>query len=142
MVTSHENYPKNWKTEITIYIVFLERSHYLFMVHTHLPHSDCKNFCENNKCMYIKHKNALYMYMACRKSFNIKYNAHFLFRKVKFSSIDVHPTEKALVVNYELEATILGELGDPMLGERKECQKMYGCEKNYDKHVFGYQEIY
>ena len=45
-------------------------------------------------------------------------------RKVKGGSIDVHPSEKALVVNYELEATILGELGDPMLGERKECQKM------------------
>ena len=45
-------------------------------------------------------------------------------RKVKGGSIDVHPTEKALIVNYELEATILGELGDPMLGERKECQKM------------------
>jgi hypothetical protein len=29
-----------------------------------------------------------------------------------------------LVVNYELEATILGELGDPMLGDRKECQKI------------------
>ena len=27
-------------------------------------------------------------------------------------------------MNYELEATILGELGDPMLGERKECQKI------------------
>ncbi len=36
----------------------------------------------------------------------------------------MHPTEKALVVNYELEATILGEMGDPMLGERKECQKI------------------
>ncbi len=48
----------------------------------------------------------------------------FSFRKVKGGSIDVHPTEKALVVNYELEATILGEMGDPMLGERKECQKM------------------
>ena len=46
-------------------------------------------------------------------------------RKVKGGSIDVHPTEKALIVNYELEATILGELGDPMLGERKECQKMW-----------------
>ena len=45
-------------------------------------------------------------------------------RKVKGGQIDVHPTEKALVVNYELEATILGEMGDPMLGERKECQKM------------------
>ena len=39
--------------------------------------------------------------------------------------MDVHPTEKALVVNYELEAIILGEMGDPMIGERKECQKVY-----------------
>ena len=46
-------------------------------------------------------------------------------RRVKAGSIDVHPTEKAIVVNYELEATILGEMGDPMLGEKKECQKMY-----------------
>jgi len=45
-------------------------------------------------------------------------------RKVKGGSIDVHPTEKALVVNYELEATILAETGNPMLGERKECQKL------------------
>ena len=34
-------------------------------------------------------------------------------------SLDVHPTEKALVVNYELEATILGQLGDAMLGDKK-----------------------
>ncbi|XP_006812486.1 kinesin-associated protein 3-like [Saccoglossus kowalevskii] len=51
-------------------------------------------------------------------------DARYLKRKVKGGNIDVHPTEKALVVNYELEATILGELGDPMLGERKECQKI------------------
>ena len=51
-------------------------------------------------------------------------DARYLKRKVKGGSIDVHPTEKALLVNYELEATILGELGDPMLGERKECQKV------------------
>jgi hypothetical protein len=31
----------------------------------------------------------------------------------------VHPTEKALIVNYDVEALILGELGDPMLGDRK-----------------------
>ena len=43
---------------------------------------------------------------------------------MKGGSIDVHPTEKALIVNYELEATILGEMGDPMLGERRECQKV------------------
>ena len=47
-----------------------------------------------------------------------------LFRRVKGGSIDAHPTEKAIVVNYELEAVILGEMGEPMLGERKECQKV------------------
>ncbi|XP_076873657.1 kinesin-associated protein 3a [Brachyhypopomus gauderio] len=51
-------------------------------------------------------------------------DVRFLKRKVKAGSIDVHPTEKALVVQYEVEATILGELGDPMLGERKSCQKL------------------
>ena len=35
-------------------------------------------------------------------------DARYLKRKVKAGSLDVHPTEKALVVNYELEATILG----------------------------------
>ena len=56
---------------------------------------------------------------------------------MKGGSIDVHPTEKALVVNYELEATILGEMGDPMLGERKECQKMY-VHAGQEKHISSY----
>lgn len=47
------------------------------------------------------------------------------FRHIRTGGVDVHPTEKALVVTYHLEATILGEAGDPMLGEKKECQKMY-----------------
>ena len=38
---------------------------------------------------------------------------------MKVGSLDVHPTEKAIVINYELEATILGQLGDPMLGDKK-----------------------
>lgn len=50
--------------------------------------------------------------------------ARYLKRRVKGGSIDAHPTEKAIVVNYELEAVILGPLGEPMLGERKECQKV------------------
>nr|XP_046246978.1 kinesin-associated protein 3a isoform X2 [Scatophagus argus] len=45
-------------------------------------------------------------------------------RRVKGCTLDVHPTEKALVVRYEVEATILGELGSLMVGQRKECQKM------------------
>lgn len=46
------------------------------------------------------------------------------FNRVKKCDIDVHPTEKALVLHYELEASILGETGDPMHKGRKECQKM------------------
>lgn len=45
-------------------------------------------------------------------------------RKIKPGAIDVHPSEKALIVNYALEASILGEMGDPLLGDKKECQKM------------------
>ncbi|XP_006005529.1 kinesin-associated protein 3a isoform X2 [Latimeria chalumnae] len=52
-------------------------------------------------------------------------DARYLKRKVKGGNIDVHPMEKALVVHYEVEATILGEMGDPMLGERKESQKIF-----------------
>uniref|UniRef100_A0A8C5AUM9 Kinesin-associated protein 3b n=1 Tax=Gadus morhua TaxID=8049 RepID=A0A8C5AUM9_GADMO len=51
-------------------------------------------------------------------------DARYLKRKVRAGSLDVHPTEKALVVQYEVEASILGEGGDPMLGERKEGQKI------------------
>lgn len=36
---------------------------------------------------------------------------------------DAHPTENAIVVNYEVEAIILGEMGEPMHGEAKRCQK-------------------
>ncbi len=36
----------------------------------------------------------------------------------------MHPTEKALIVNYEVEATILDEQGNPMIGERKESKRI------------------
>uniref|UniRef100_A0A7N6BA36 Kinesin-associated protein 3b n=1 Tax=Anabas testudineus TaxID=64144 RepID=A0A7N6BA36_ANATE len=52
---------------------------------------------------------------------------YFLFyfsMRVRGCTLDVHPTENALIVQYEVEATILGELGAPMVGERKECQKI------------------
>ncbi|KAH8866137.1 Kinesin-associated protein 3, partial [Schistosoma japonicum] len=42
--------------------------------------------------------------------------------KIRAGTIDVHPKEKALVVHYETEATILGELGNPMVGDRKESR--------------------
>jgi hypothetical protein len=46
-------------------------------------------------------------------------DAKFLKRKIKPSHLDVHPVESALVVSYEVEAQIFGELGDPMAGEKK-----------------------
>ncbi|XP_018316852.1 kinesin-associated protein 3 isoform X2 [Mycetomoellerius zeteki] len=62
--------------------------------------------------------------------------AKFLKRKVRSGTLDVHPTEKALVVNYDVEALILGELGDPMLGDRKECQKVIRLKSlNADTNV-------
>ncbi|CAJ1087362.1 kinesin-associated protein 3-like [Xyrichtys novacula] len=51
-------------------------------------------------------------------------DARYLKRKVTVGSLDVHPTEKALLVHYEVEASILGEGGGHMLGERKEGQKI------------------
>ncbi|KAI5712420.1 hypothetical protein M8J75_008202 [Diaphorina citri] len=49
--------------------------------------------------------------------------ARYIKKRVKSGNIDVHPTEKALLVNYELEAIILGENGKPMIGDKKGCQK-------------------
>ncbi|XP_076018238.1 kinesin-associated protein 3a [Genypterus blacodes] len=51
-------------------------------------------------------------------------DARYRKRKVTAGSLDVHPTESALVVHYEVEAAILGESGGHMLGERKEGQKI------------------
>ncbi|XP_026469279.1 kinesin-associated protein 3-like [Ctenocephalides felis] len=68
-----------------------------------------------------------YIYYICCKILSYAMqseDAKFLKRKVKSGAIDVHPTESALIVNYEVEATLLGELGDPVLGERKGCQKI------------------
>ncbi|XP_058806309.1 kinesin-associated protein 3 isoform X2 [Phymastichus coffea] len=62
--------------------------------------------------------------------------AKYIKRKIRAGNIDVHPTEKALVVNYDVEALILGELGDPMLGNRKECQKIIRLKSlNHDTNV-------
>eukprot|EP00794_Sanderia_malayensis_P016189 gene16189-17816_t len=48
----------------------------------------------------------------------------YQYRRVKGRSLDVHPTENAIVVHYELEATIIDGVGDAMIGERQEKQKI------------------
>ena len=50
-------------------------------------------------------------------------DARYLKKKIKTGAIDVHPTQSAIVVHFEVEATILGEAGDAMLGENKQSQK-------------------
>lgn len=42
-----------------------------------------------------------------------------MFRRLKAGSIEPHPSEKAIILNYKLEATVFGDPGDPMLEESK-----------------------
>ncbi len=50
--------------------------------------------------------------------------ARFIKRKVKTGTVDIHPTDCCLIVHYEVEALILGDDGQPMIGDRKKCQKL------------------
>jgi hypothetical protein len=46
-------------------------------------------------------------------------------RKIFPGSLDVHPTENAIVINYTAQASILGEDGNHVAGDKKQGQKMY-----------------
>lgn len=50
--------------------------------------------------------------------------ARYIKKKVKTGTVDIHPTENCLIVNYEVEALILGDDGQPMIGDQKKCQKL------------------
>ncbi|KAL5237021.1 hypothetical protein ACI65C_004431 [Semiaphis heraclei] len=49
---------------------------------------------------------------------------HYIKRRVRSGAVDAHPTEPAIIVNYELDAFVLGENGEPVIGDHKECQKV------------------
>ncbi|BES88591.1 kinesin-associated protein [Nesidiocoris tenuis] len=51
-------------------------------------------------------------------------DAKYIKRRFWCGSIDVHPTEPALILNYEVEATILSESENPVLSDKKQCQKI------------------
>ncbi|XP_030378997.1 kinesin-associated protein 3 [Scaptodrosophila lebanonensis] len=51
-------------------------------------------------------------------------DAKFIKKRWKGGSIEPHPTDKALIVNYQLEATVFGEPNNPMIEEKKNCQKI------------------
>lgn len=44
---------------------------------------------------------------------------HYFHRRVRSGAVDAHPTEPAIVVNYELDAFVLGENGEPVIGDHK-----------------------
>lgn len=48
----------------------------------------------------------------------------FSYRRWKGGLIEPHPTEKALIVNYKLEAAVFSEPENPMLEEKKDCQRV------------------
>ncbi|UJR36175.1 hypothetical protein I4U23_028909 [Adineta vaga] len=51
-------------------------------------------------------------------------DAKYLKRRIRGGQIDVHPTEKALIVNYSIEATVLDEYQNTMIGDKKDAQKV------------------
>jgi hypothetical protein len=48
-----------------------------------------------------------------------------LVRRIIDGPLDVHPSRAAIVVHYEVEATVISEYGEPMVADRKQARKMY-----------------
>ena len=46
-------------------------------------------------------------------------------RRIIDGPLDVHPSQPAIVVHYEVEATVISEYGEPMVADRKQARKMY-----------------
>ncbi|XP_053677895.1 kinesin-associated protein 3 [Anopheles nili] len=51
-------------------------------------------------------------------------DAKYIKKRWKGGTVEPHPTEKALIVNYKLEAAVFGDPGDPMLEDKKDCQRI------------------
>uniref|UniRef100_A0A1L8DUQ1 Putative kinesin associated protein kap n=1 Tax=Nyssomyia neivai TaxID=330878 RepID=A0A1L8DUQ1_9DIPT len=54
-------------------------------------------------------------------------DAKYIKKRWKGGSIEPHPTEKAIIVHYKLEAAVFGEPGnpgDPILEDKKDCQRV------------------
>jgi hypothetical protein len=65
--------------------------------------------------------------------------AKYMRKKVKTGEIEVDMDAKAIVVHYEVEATVLGQNGEPMLCEKKNNQKRYVI---YFKKIYNLKNIY
>ena len=60
-----------------------------------------------------------------RSSLNFKPFLYYLLsRQIIDGPLDVHPSRPAIVVHYEVEATVISEYGEPMVADRKQAKKM------------------
>jgi len=68
---------------------------------------------------------------------------YFIYRRVRSGAVDAHPTEPAIVVNYELDAFVLGENGEPVIGDHKVLKPFIIRYFNYVyyKYIFIYYFI-
>lgn len=53
--------------------------------------------------------------------YKLNENQLYFSRRWKGGLIEPHPTEKALIVNYKLQAAIFNEPGDPVAEDKKVC---------------------
>ncbi|GIX80193.1 kinesin-associated protein 3 [Caerostris darwini] len=56
----------------------------------------------------------------------------YIQRYVRFQSLDVHPTQRALVVNYDVDPNMLAQLGDFMMKESRQSQKVVRIKGSFD----------
>lgn len=65
------------------------------------------------------------MFSSTRSGLTFKLFLHYLLsRRIIDGPLDVHPSRPAIVVHYEVEATVISEYGEPMVADRKQAKKM------------------
>lgn len=74
-------------------------------------------FLEN--CIY-----GYFFFISWKRNQKALFNVFSLHRFVRFQSLDVHPTHRALVVNYDVDPNMLAQLGDFMMKESRQSQKL------------------
>ena len=51
----------------------------------------------------------------------------FSYSQVVVGPLDVHPSQSAIVVHYDIEALVVNEFGEEAVADRKSAQKVYVC---------------
>ncbi|KAG8182560.1 hypothetical protein JTE90_007297 [Oedothorax gibbosus] len=56
----------------------------------------------------------------------------YIQRYVRFQSLDVHPAQRALIVNYDVDPNLLAQMGDYMMKESRTSQKLVRLKGGFD----------